>query len=84
MTYNTTKRKENFYNMKINFSDVNLGERFTTPYSKRLMTCVKIATTLVDGQPRNAVILLGHDSKPAKDLGSLIQHSDIDVEVIRT
>ena len=37
--------------MKINFSDVRLGERFTTPHSKRLMTCVKIETTLVDGQP---------------------------------
>lgn len=48
------------------------------------MTCVKIATTLVDGQPRNAMILLGHDGKPAKDLGLFIQHSDIDVEVIRT
>ena len=63
--------------MEIKFKDVRLGERFCTPRSKRLMTCVKIAPTEVTpGDFRNTVILLNHVGTPADDLGALITFAD--------
>lgn len=71
--------------MKITFNDVKEGERFSTLYSKRLMTCIKVGLTHVDnGSLRNAVILLDHTESPARDLGALVSFkSEETVEVIR-
>jgi hypothetical protein len=65
---------------KVAFAEVKLGERFSTPDHKRLITCVKIAPTEVSpGQYRNAVILLDHTNSPAEDLGALLTCRDQDV-----
>ncbi len=60
--------------MKTTFGAVKEGRRFSTPFSKRLMTCVKVGPTEVGARSKmNAVILLDHTGKPEKhDLGELL------------
>lgn len=71
--------------MKVHFRDIKEGEKFSTRYSKRLMTCVKVGlTTVSGGEKRNAVILLDHTESPAHDLGTLVSFKDGEyVEVSR-
>lgn len=60
--------------MKTTFGAVKEGKRFSTPYSKRLMTCLKVGPTDVGARSKmNAVILLDHTGQPEKhDLGELL------------
>ena len=71
--------------MKITFDEVKPGEKFTTRFSKRMMTCVKIEPTRIEsGIVCNSVILLDHAGDPADDLGKLLWYNGaLEVEVVR-
>lgn len=70
--------------MTMEFGKVPFGSKFTTPNSKRYVTCVKVGDTLVDGRTCNAVILSERPSEDTTHAGEMIYITDTQEVDVKT